>query len=138
MTSNPLLAPLDPPAYADIRLEHLTAGIDQIILDNHNALARIILAQRGLPTWDDLVMAIDALDARLNNAVRLIVPLYTRGEAWKAAVDEAGSRPRPIIRQSCRTPRCWRSISVWPTAPTVRCSVTNAGCRCSSRSRPFA
>lgn len=88
MTSNPLLAPLDPPAYADIRLEHLTVGIDQIILDNHNALARIILAQRGLPTWDDLVMAIDALDARLNNAVRLIVPLYTRGEAWKAAVDE--------------------------------------------------
>ncbi|MBV6288167.1 M3 family metallopeptidase [Pseudomonas aegrilactucae] len=88
MSANPLLARLDPPPYASIRLEHLTAAIDQIILDNHHALAELIVSQSVLPTWDDLVMAVDALDARLNNAVRLIVPLYTRGEAWKSAVDE--------------------------------------------------
>lgn len=88
MHTNPLLAHLDPPPYANITLEHLVGAIDQIILDNHHALADIVVSQRDRPTWDDLVMAIDALDARVNNAMRLIIPLYTRGEAWKTAMDD--------------------------------------------------
>lgn len=88
MSTNPLLTHLDPPPYAAIGVEHLTAAIDQIILDNHHALADIVVSQSERPTWDDLVMAVDALDARLNNVVRLVITLYSRDEAWKAAVDE--------------------------------------------------
>lgn len=87
MRPNPLLGPLDPPPYAAIRLEHLQPAIEQIIRDNRVALDAIILSQRQLPTWDDLVMAVDALDARLNQAMNIIITLHARGSEWNAAVD---------------------------------------------------
>lgn len=87
MPTNPLLGPLDPPPYEAIRLEHLQPAIEQIIADNTAALLALIASQAERPTWDDLVMAVDALDVRLDNAMNLIITLHARSPDWNAAVD---------------------------------------------------
>lgn len=88
MTDNPLLQPFAVAPYHQLGLQHLIPAIEQIIDDNRQAVQRIIASQAGRPTWDDLVMAIDALDARLDKAFAVMVALQTLGEAWIAAVDQ--------------------------------------------------
>ncbi|MEG1040512.1 MAG: M3 family metallopeptidase [Pseudomonas sp.] len=87
-SDNPFLQNDQPLDYAAVRLEHLRAAVEQIISDNRSALDVIIEQQRTLPTWDDLVLAVDALDARLNNTLYRIAPLLSLEGDWQEAANE--------------------------------------------------
>ena len=70
--NNPLLQPYDLPPFSAIRAEHLVPAVEQIIAESRNATATIIASQAPLPTWDDLVQALEALEARLDGVLNLI------------------------------------------------------------------
>ncbi|MFK8332031.1 M3 family metallopeptidase [Pseudomonas sp. BJa5] len=100
-SDNPLLAHHDDPIdYAVVRIEHVRAAIDQLIADTRIAINTIIDHQRRLPTWDGLVLAIDALDARLNNTLNSIVPLGFRAEGeWQKITFECWDRVQAFFRE---------------------------------------
>ncbi|MHC8303566.1 M3 family metallopeptidase [Pseudomonas sp. PB3P13] len=58
-----------------IRAEHLVPAIETIISENRQALAAVIASQTVFPTWDDLVIAVDEMDARLAEAMTVIETL---------------------------------------------------------------
>ena len=70
--NNPLLQPYDLPPFSAIRAEHLVPAVEQIITESRNATATIITSQAPFPTWDDLVQALEALEARLDGVLNLI------------------------------------------------------------------
>lgn len=82
--SNPLLLPYDLPPFSAIRAEHLMPAIEQIITESRNTTATIIASQTPFPTWDDLVQAVEALEARLDGVLKIIELLDSRpqGPAW--------------------------------------------------------
>lgn len=55
---------------------------------HRDGIARIIEQQRELPTWDDLVLAIDELDAQLNAVLLAASPLTYKGEDWANLINE--------------------------------------------------
>lgn len=67
-TPNPLLNAFDLPPYSAIRPEHVEPAIEQILQDNRRAIADILANQGEYPTWNSLVLALDALHERLNRA----------------------------------------------------------------------
>ncbi|TPG81917.1 M3 family metallopeptidase [Pseudomonas arsenicoxydans] len=75
--TNPLLEYWDLPPWSAIRAEHLVPAIETIIADNRRSIAEITVSQSALPTWDDLVLAIDDLDARLDEAMGIIETLMS-------------------------------------------------------------
>ncbi|MDQ0705831.1 oligopeptidase A [Pseudomonas sp. W3I7] len=85
--SNPLLLPYDLPPFSAIRAEHLMPAIEQIIADSRNTTATIIASQSLFPTWDDLVQAVEALEARLDGVLNVIELLDSipQESAWKQA-----------------------------------------------------
>lgn len=70
---NPLLHTHDLVPYEDVWLEHLQPAIVQIVADNRKAMADIIAAQSLAPTWEGLVLAMDELHARLDQAANVLV-----------------------------------------------------------------
>lgn len=85
---NPLLQRWDLPPYSAVRAEHLVPAIEKIISDNRQAISDIIASQSALPTWDDLVLAVDGTDARLDEAMGIIETLSIvkhDGDAWEIA-----------------------------------------------------
>ncbi|MHC8329959.1 M3 family metallopeptidase [Pseudomonas sp. LB1P83] len=86
--TNPLLQHWDLPPWTDIRAEHLVPAIDTLIADNRQAIARIITSQSAIPNWDDLVLAVDETDARLDEIMGVIETLSMvkrEGKAWDLA-----------------------------------------------------
>jgi len=85
--SNPLLLPCDLPPFSAIRAEHLVPAIEQIIADSRNTIATIIASQALFPTWDDLVQAVEELEARLDGVLKIIELLDSvpQGPTWKLA-----------------------------------------------------
>jgi oligopeptidase A len=86
--NNPLLKHWDLPPWQDIRAEHLVPAIDTLVADNRQAIAGIIASQSTIPNWDDLVLAVDETDARLDEAMGVIETLSMvkhEGKAWDAA-----------------------------------------------------
>lgn len=85
---NPLLQAWDLPPWSEVRARHLVPAIEKIIADNRQALIEIIASQAAHPDWDDLVPAVDALDARLDEAMGIIETLgmvMHEGDAWYLA-----------------------------------------------------
>jgi len=85
---NPLLSSYDLPPFSAIGVEHLVPAIERIIADSQRAIAQIIASQSPFPTWDDLVLAMDAVKARLNDTVQVIEVLGSvkPQQAWTDAV----------------------------------------------------
>jgi oligopeptidase A len=79
--------PYDLPPFSAIRAEHLMPAIEQIIADSRNTTATIIASQSLFPTWDDLVQAVEALEARLDGVLNVIELLDSipQESAWKQA-----------------------------------------------------
>lgn len=102
-SDNPLLQNDQPLDYAAVRLEHLRAAVEQIISDNRSALDAIIQQQRILPTWDDLVLAVDALDARLNNVLYKIAPLLSLEGDWQQAANECWDLAQAYLLQKLQS-----------------------------------
>lgn len=88
--NNPLLQSLDLVPYADIRFEHLEPATSQIVADNRIALEAIIVSQSQQPTWDGLVLAMDTLNARLDDVFGVLITCSQLPQApeWEAASDE--------------------------------------------------
>lgn len=86
---NPLLQPYDLPPFSAIQAAHLVPAIQTIIAENRTATTAIIASQTPFPTWDDLVLAMDELDARLDVTLNIIQLLGSthRAPAWQAAID---------------------------------------------------
>lgn len=85
---NPLLQHWDLPPYSAVRTEHLVPAIEKIISDNRQAISDIIASQSVFATWDDLVLAVDETDARLDEAMGIIETLSMikhDGNAWEIA-----------------------------------------------------
>ena len=63
---NPLLqnshTPID---YPSITLQNMQAAFDYVLLAHEQGIERIIRDQQALPTWDDMVLAVDGLDLSL-------------------------------------------------------------------------
>jgi oligopeptidase A len=86
---NPLLQHWDLPPYSTVRAEHLVPAIEKIINDNRQAISDIIATQSAFPTWDDLVLAVDDTDARLDEAMGIIETLAMvkhDGDTWELAI----------------------------------------------------
>ena len=96
--SNPLL---DTPAlidYSAVTLEHLSHAVDKVVATHRNGITWFVDRQRRLPTWDDLVLEVDALDANLQAVFYSIAPLAFNGGAWASAVHEAYTRVETRFR----------------------------------------
>lgn len=85
--SNPLLLPYELPPFSAIRAEHLVPAIEQIIAESRSATATIIASQALFPTWDDLVHAVEELEARLDGVLKVIELLDSipQEPIWKQA-----------------------------------------------------
>jgi oligopeptidase A len=87
---NPLLHPWDLPPFSRVRAEHVVPAITAIIATNRQNLSDIVATQMHTPNWDDLVIAVDATDARLEEAISLIDVLSmvkTDDAAWLLAAN---------------------------------------------------
>ena len=69
--TNPLLSAPLLPLYSKVRLEHLKPAIEHIVADNLQSISRIVSAQ-SQPTWSGLVLPMEALTARLDEAIAVI------------------------------------------------------------------
>ncbi|QXH46654.1 peptidase M3 [Pseudomonas xanthosomatis] len=72
--------------YTNITPEQAHATIERAVSDYQHGIERVIVHQQSLPTWDDLVLAVDALDARLQGVIFSFIPLMGRSEQWRAVI----------------------------------------------------
>ncbi|GHS79529.1 oligopeptidase A [Pseudomonas sp. PAGU 2196] len=83
---NPLLQggniPVD---YPSITREHILEAVEHVILAHEQGIARIIEHQQARPTWDDLVLAVDELDAQLWAVCYAVYPLMGK-KGWDKAI----------------------------------------------------
>ncbi|MBA1191547.1 M3 family metallopeptidase [Pseudomonas entomophila] len=85
--NNPLLQPSAVPIdYAAITLENMGEAFDHVLQAHERGIERIIADQQALPTWDDLVLAVDGLDAQLLSVLYGASPLLGRGPDWAQAI----------------------------------------------------
>lgn len=83
---NPLLQGSQIPVdYPSITLEHMAGAFDYVLAAHEQGIARIIEQQQALPTWDDLVLAVDGLDAQLLAVLYACLPLVGKGADWGQA-----------------------------------------------------
>lgn len=86
---NPLLQPSATPVdYAAVTLVNAREAFAHALTAHRDGIARIIEQQRELPTWDDLVLAIDELDAQLNAVLLAASPLTYKGEDWTNLIND--------------------------------------------------
>ncbi|MCO7565275.1 M3 family metallopeptidase [Pseudomonas sp. S 311-6] len=85
---NPLLQPFELLDYARLEVEHLEPAFRQIAEDNRRELQTILASAATFPTWDNLVMAIERLDLRIEDRFKMVVPCAQRDDGWAAAVND--------------------------------------------------
>lgn len=94
---NPLLQPSDVPVdYPAVTLGNAREAFEYALDAHREGIARIIETQSAQPTWDDLVLAVDALDAQLLAVLIGLSPLTYRGQDWVALFQQ--SYPRLLGR----------------------------------------
>jgi oligopeptidase A len=89
--SNPLLQYRDLPLWSEVRAEHIVPAITTLLADNRQIIAETITTQSVVPTWDDLVLAIDETDARLHEVLSIIdiLSMTKHGDTtWQAQCAE--------------------------------------------------
>lgn len=91
---NPLLQPFDLFPYAQVQVEDLQPAIQHIVEENRVALAAILECEADTPSWHGLVLAVEALDKRLDDAVNALLPLAFSDDEWGAAVDACDAERR--------------------------------------------
>ncbi|WP_434579537.1 M3 family metallopeptidase [Pseudomonas sp. Z1-6] len=94
LDKNPLLSSYDLPPFSAIRTEHLVPAIEKIIADSRIKVTAIIASQTPYPTWDDLVLAMDELKARLDTSLQLIaiISSVTTQPGWRDAAKRCCER----------------------------------------------
>ncbi|QJI31973.1 oligopeptidase A [Pseudomonas sp. ADAK18] len=86
---NPLLQVSDLPSFSQVRTEHLASAAQALIADSRRQVGEIIQTQALIPTWDDLVLAMDDIYARLDVAQNMVTVLSsTVDSGWKSAASD--------------------------------------------------
>ncbi|MCK9237708.1 MAG: oligopeptidase A, partial [Thiopseudomonas sp.] len=67
MSQNPLLQDFDLPPFSTIKAEHVEPAIDQLLAESRTKIAAL-LAQSQAFNWDNLVLPMDEMAARLGQA----------------------------------------------------------------------
>ncbi|MNO83766.1 Oligopeptidase A [compost metagenome] len=80
---NPLLQKSNIPVdYPAITIENMQVAFEHVLLAHEQGTERILIDQGAMPTWDDMVLAVDELDARLLAVLFAANPLVARNESW--------------------------------------------------------
>ncbi|CAG8868943.1 Oligopeptidase A [Pseudomonas fluorescens] len=90
--------------YSAATVDHARQAIEHVVTSHQTGIERIIVHQQRLPTWDDLVLAVDELDANLQGVFYSLAPLVFRGGEWEAVVHEAYTRVDVRFRQKLTNP----------------------------------
>lgn len=91
---NPLLQTFDLPPFSQVRTEHLAPAAEALIVESRRQVAHIIQTQTPFPTWDDLVLALDDIHARLDLAQGVVTVLDASDvdEGWESAASDFHGR----------------------------------------------
>lgn len=94
MQNNPLLnddsVPVD---YDSVLLVHLNSAFDMRLNAHENAIRKLVaMARSQQPSWTNLVLAMDALDANLQALFYGVLPLACKGTEWGAAMESGLKR----------------------------------------------
>ncbi len=89
-SDNPLLQTSQLPNYSSVRTEHLLPAVAHILEQNREAITAIIASQSQGPSWEGLVLAMEGVDARLNDIIEVIATLgqVPRDELWRDTVSQ--------------------------------------------------
>lgn len=87
---NPLLQAYDLPPFSQVRTEHLAPAAQTLIVDSRRQVGEIIQTQALIPTWDDLVLAMDDIYARLDVAQSIVTMLSSAviESGWEKAASD--------------------------------------------------
>lgn len=107
---NPLLQAYDLPPFSDIKAEHFSPALDQIIIESRAKVAEIIRTQAPFPTWDDLVLAMDEIHARLRGFGYVLERLASTrtADAWKQASLDCTPRLQQFKRSLKQNPELFQ------------------------------
>ena len=75
--------------YQAVTADQALQAIEDSINRYQQGLQRVIAHQAVLPTWDDLVLAVDALDADLQGTFYSFVPMLNRDDQWAAVIHDS-------------------------------------------------
>ena len=75
--------------YEQTTPELALAAIQASVARYQQGIERVIKHQADLPTWDDLVLAVDELDADLQGAFYAFLPMADRDQQWQDVMGQA-------------------------------------------------
>jgi oligopeptidase A len=107
---NPLLQPYVLPPFSEIQAEHFAPALDQIIVECQAKVAETIETQAPYPTWDDLVLAMDEIHARLKSfgyVLQCLASTWT-GDAWEQIAHECRERLSDFRRSLEQNPELFQ------------------------------
>ena len=107
---NPLLQAYDLPPFSKIQAEHFSPALDQIIAESRVKVAEIIKTQAPFPTWDDLVLAMDEIHARLRGFGYVLERLASTrtGDAWEQVSLDCTPRLQQFKRSLKQNPELFQ------------------------------
>ena len=107
---NPLLQAYDLPPFAQIQAEHCLPALQRMLAESHDQVAAIIKTQTPFPTWDDLVLAMDEIHARLEGFDYLLDCLSSTrtDEAWTQVSLDCHQRLQDFQQSLARNPDLFR------------------------------
>ena len=107
---NPLLQAHDLPPFSQIQPEHFLPALEQLLAESRDQVAEIIKTQTPFPTWDDLVLAMDEIHARLKGFDYLLDCLTSTrtGEAWSQASLDCHQRLQDFQQSLARNAELFR------------------------------
>lgn len=107
---NPLLQAHDLPPFSQIQARHFSPALDQIIAESRAQVAEIIRTQTPFPTWDDLVLAMDEIHARLKGFGYVLERLASTrtGDAWTQASLDCHERLHDYQRSLRQNPELFQ------------------------------
>lgn len=119
--ANPLLQDSHIPVdYSSITLENMQAAFAHVLQAHENGVERIIRDQRTMPTWDDMVLALDGLDSRLLAVLYAASPLVGRDTAWaNAIIDFYGKVTARFEQKNSPTRFCMICMHAWPAVTSA-------------------
>ncbi|CAH0274561.1 M3 family metallopeptidase [Pseudomonas brassicacearum] len=108
--ANPLLQAYDLPPFSLIQAEDFLPALDRILAESRAQIAEIIKTQTPFPTWDDLVLAMDEIHARLKSFAYVLERLTSTrtGDAWTQASLDCSERLHDYQRSLRRNPELFQ------------------------------
>ncbi|MET3453504.1 M3 family metallopeptidase [Pseudomonas kilonensis] len=119
---NPLLQAHDLPPFSQIQARHFSPALDQIIAESRAQVAEIIRTQTPFPTWDDLVLAMDEIHARLKGFGYVLERLaWNRiGDDWVQASLDCSERLQDFQRSLKHNPELFQLYQRLANSPIAR------------------